>query len=69
MITYEYSKILQYCWSIKAEIKNFREKYPESIVALKMVNNLMRVVENKTRVSHCSDITSILIKAMMTFYW
>ena len=41
-ISYKYACILRYPWHIKNWIKNFRKKYPGSII-LKMVNNPLRV--------------------------
>ena len=41
-IAYEYACISRYLWHMKNGIKNFREKHPESIIILKMVNNPLR---------------------------
>ena len=42
-IAYEYARISRYPWHMKNGIKNFREKYPGSIIILKMVNDPLRV--------------------------
>ena len=44
-IAYEYAHISIYPWHIKNGIKNFREKYPGSIIILKMVNDPLRVLK------------------------
>ena len=41
-IAYEFARILRYPWHMKNGIKNFREKHPESIIILKMVNDPLR---------------------------
>ena len=42
-ITYEYVCISRYPWHMENRIKNFREKYPGSIIILKMVNDPLPV--------------------------
>ena len=41
-IAYEYTRILRYPSHMKNLIKNFRQKYPGSIIILKMVNDPLR---------------------------
>ena len=42
-IAYKYTCISRYPWYMKNEIKNLCEKYPRSIIILKMVNDPLGV--------------------------
>ena len=42
-IAYENACISRYPWHMENDIKNYREKYPGSIIILKMVNDPLRV--------------------------
>ena len=59
MIAYEYTCISRYPGLMKAHTNNFREKLSR--------NDPLYVW--KITASDCSDVTSILTKGTITFYW
>ena len=58
-IAYEYARISRYPWHMKNGIKNFREKYPGSIIIFKMVNDPLRVWEENHSITMFRSYFSI----------